>query len=343
MLSLTVHTLKCEMVYGFAACVWKNNKKSLKLPADYGDWIKTFSYPEKNAVIQTLDRRIFEVKVMNLAGDYFLYNGWLDVVKSLKLSDNSWVVFQYEEALSSFRLFYFYQDISLAPSDYFYYKPGNVKDRDNCMVVCSSQDAEYVSFVSCCGVRSAGNRKWFVRMDVFDNELYTTTGWSRIKKEMSITDEHLVFFEMIDLRMFEMSVFSCKPALLTFPPELCVTIKEPTDEFIEVSDDEVPNLIPALGIAQSNDDEVPVSFCVNNHYRLKKKWAQTHGLDRKLHLTIKDSAGRTWDVATYVEFSQGYPRYNVTGMKQFVRDKQLVYGSEFQMIYVKSKGMLLYN
>ncbi|KAF5776995.1 putative DNA-binding pseudobarrel domain superfamily [Helianthus annuus] len=136
MLSFTVHTLKGDMVYGFVARIWKNDKKSLKLPAGYRDWIKTFAYPEKNAVIRTLDGWVFEVKVMNLAGDYFFHNGWLDVVTSLKLTDNSWVVFLYEEALSSFRLFYFYQDISLAPSNYFYYKPGNdVKDRDDCMIL----------------------------------------------------------------------------------------------------------------------------------------------------------------------------------------------------------------
>ncbi|KAF5810724.1 putative DNA-binding pseudobarrel domain superfamily [Helianthus annuus] len=124
------------MVYRFAARVWKNDKKSLKLPAGYGDCVKTFAYPKKDAVICTLDGRIFQVKVMNLAGDYFLYNGWLDVVTSLKLPDNSWVVFQYEKALSSFRLFHFYQDISLAPPNYFYYKPGNdIKDRDDCVVL----------------------------------------------------------------------------------------------------------------------------------------------------------------------------------------------------------------
>ncbi|MFS7914894.1 hypothetical protein Hanom_Chr02g00158911 [Helianthus anomalus] len=124
------------MVYGFASRVWKNDKKSLKLSAGYGDWIKTFAYPYKNAVISALDGRTFEVKVMNLAGDYFLYNGWLDVVTSLKLPGNSWVVFQYEEAFFAFRLFYFYQDISLAPSNYFYYKAGNdVKDRYDFMVI----------------------------------------------------------------------------------------------------------------------------------------------------------------------------------------------------------------
>ncbi|MFS7987382.1 hypothetical protein Hanom_Chr11g01021861 [Helianthus anomalus] len=62
-----------------------------------------------------------------------------------------------------------------------------------------------------------------------------------------------------------------------------------------------------------------------------------------MDLTIKDNAGRTWDVAIGVVFSQGCPRFNVTGMREFVRDKQLVYGSSFQMIFVKSKGMLFYN
>ncbi|MFS7980863.1 hypothetical protein Hanom_Chr10g00944171 [Helianthus anomalus] len=61
-----------------------------------------------------------------------------------------------------------------------------------------------------------------------------------------------------------------------------------------------------------------------------------------MDLTIKDGTGRSWDMAVGKEFSQGCPRYNVTGMREFVRDKQ-VYGSHFQMIYVKSQGMLLYN
>ncbi|KAJ0560052.1 putative transcription factor B3-Domain family [Helianthus annuus] len=284
---------------------------------------------------------------MNLAGDYFLYNGWLDVVTSLKLPDNSWVVFQYEETLSSFRLFYFYQDISLVPSKYFYSKPGNdVKDRDDCMYL-NRLFVPYSMLNTCPSdpvvVRSAGNRKWVVRMDVLVHELYITTGWSRIKKEMSITDDHLLVFEMVDFKTFDLTVFSCKLALLTFPPELSVTKKEPTDDLIEVSDDELPNPVVAPAIEQSDDDEVPVTFVVDNHFRLKKKWAQTHSLDRKMDLTIKDSAGQTWDVAIGVEFSQGCPRYNVTGMREFVRDKQLVYGSHFQMIYVKCQGMLLYN
>ncbi|MFS8003296.1 putative transcription factor B3-Domain family [Helianthus anomalus] len=335
------------MVYGFTARVWKNDKKSLKLPADYGDWIKNFAYPDKNAVIQTLDGRTFEVKVMNLAGDYFLYNGWLDVVTSLKLPDNSWVVFQYEEALTSFRMFHFYQDISLAPSNYFYYKAGNdVKDRDDSMYV--NRLFVHHSMPNTCPsdpvvVRSTGNRKWVIRMDVLDHKLYITIGWSRIKKEMSITDDHLLVFQMVNFWTFDLSVFSCKPVLLTFTPELGVMNKEPTDELIEVSDDEVPNPVVAPVFEQSVDDKVQVTFAVDIHYRLKKKWAQIHGLDRKMDLTIKESAGRTWEVAIGVEHLQSYLRFNVTGMREFVRDKQLVYGSSFKMIFVKSKGMLLFN
>ncbi|MFS8006453.1 putative DNA-binding pseudobarrel domain superfamily [Helianthus anomalus] len=317
------------MVYGFAARVHNNDRKSLKLPALYHDWIKTFNYPDKNVVIRTVDGRIFKVKIIKIAGGYFLYNGWVDMVTALKLPSNAWLVFQFEEALSSFRLIYFYQDISLAPSEYFYYQPGGSKDRDNCMYV-SRMFVHHKMFntylIYPVVVRSSGNRKWFVRMEVFDDDLYITTGWSRIKTEMSITDHHLV-----------------KPALLTLPPELHAIKKEPTYEVIEVSNDDLPNPIPVVGVEENSDDEVPVVFRVDNHYRLKKKWAQLHGLDRKMDLIIKDSAGLTWDVSIGVEHSQGCPRYNVTGMNHFVRDKQLARDSEFHMVYVKSKGMLIYH
>ncbi|MFS7913672.1 hypothetical protein Hanom_Chr02g00144411 [Helianthus anomalus] len=70
------------MVYGFAARIRDNVRKSLKLPALYGDWIKTFNYPEKKAEIRTADGRIFKVKFIKIAGNYNLYNGWLDMVGS---------------------------------------------------------------------------------------------------------------------------------------------------------------------------------------------------------------------------------------------------------------------
>ncbi|MFS7969040.1 hypothetical protein Hanom_Chr09g00804471 [Helianthus anomalus] len=83
---------------------------------------------------------------------------------------------------------------------------------------------------------------------------------------MSIADDHLLVFEMVDFNTFDLSVFSCKPAILTFPPELCLIKKEPTDDLIEVSDDDVPNPIAEPVIEQSDDDEVPVTFVVDNHF-----------------------------------------------------------------------------
>ncbi|MFS8009102.1 putative transcription factor B3-Domain family [Helianthus anomalus] len=286
------------MVYGFAGQVWNNEKKSMKLPGKYGEWIKTINYSEKNAVIRTLDGRIFKVNV----------------------------VFQYEEALSYFRVFYFYQDISLVLSDYFYYKSRTVKDRDICMHVnkCFVHH-KMMNVVPSYPVViwSSRNRKWFVRMDVIDNELYITTGWNQIKKEMSITDDHLVVFEILDLNTFEISVISCKPALLCYPPELCVIKQEPTYDLIEVSDDEGANPIAEVDVEHNQDDVVPVTFRVDNRY--------DHGLDRKVGLTIKDNFGGLWEVEIGVEYSQGCSRYNVTGMNKFVRDKQMVYGDVFQL------------
>ncbi|MFS7943077.1 hypothetical protein Hanom_Chr06g00496041 [Helianthus anomalus] len=118
--------LKATMVYGFALQVWDCKKKSMV-------WINTFNYPAKNAVIRTLDGRLFNVKVFKIGCDFFFFNGWLDMITALKIPSKSWLVFQYEEALACFRIFYFYEDVSLAPSDYFYYKSGCVKDRANCM------------------------------------------------------------------------------------------------------------------------------------------------------------------------------------------------------------------
>ncbi|KAF5800316.1 putative DNA-binding pseudobarrel domain superfamily [Helianthus annuus] len=207
---------------------------------------------------------------------------------ALKIPSKSWLVFQYEEALACFRIFYFYQDVSLAPFDYFYYKSGCVKDRANCM-------------------------------------------------EMSIKDNHLVVFQMLDMKTFEMSVFSCDPALLCYPPELSVVKEEPNYDPIEVSDDESANPIADHIVEHNEDEGVPITFRVDNHYRLRKKWAQDHGLDSKMGLTIEDAFGGVWEVQIGVEYSEGNPRYNVTGMKKFVRDKQMAYGQKFQLLYVESK------
>ncbi|KAJ0713821.1 hypothetical protein HanPI659440_Chr13g0482721 [Helianthus annuus] len=130
-------------------------------------------------------------------------------------------------------------------------------------------------------------------MDDIENELYVTTGWNRIKQEMSITDNHLVVFEMLDMKTFEMSVFSCHLALLCYPPELSVVKEEPNYDPIEVFDDESANPI-ADHIVEHNEDEG----------RLRKKWAQVPGLDRKMGLTIEDAFGGVWEVQIGVEYSE---------------------------------------
>ncbi|KAM0061033.1 hypothetical protein Hdeb2414_s0004g00131141 [Helianthus debilis subsp. tardiflorus] len=72
----------------------------------------------------------------------------------------------------------------------------------------------------------------------------------------------------------------------------------------------VRNAVAAPVFEQSVDDEVPVTFVFDNVYSLKNKWAQTHGLDRKMDLTIKDIAGQTWNVAVGKEFSQCCLRFS---------------------------------
>ncbi|KAJ0570161.1 putative transcription factor B3-Domain family [Helianthus annuus] len=130
-------------------------------------------------------------------------------------------------------------------------------------------------------IRSAPNRKWFVRIEEIDCELYMTTGWNQIKQEMSITDNHLVVFEMLDIQTFEMSVFSCDLAVLCYPPELCVVVKqEPNHDLIELSDDESANPVADLNVEHNqaavfgdnnpnviqNAEGVPATFRVDNHY-----------------------------------------------------------------------------
>ncbi|KAM0019462.1 hypothetical protein Hdeb2414_s0025g00656171 [Helianthus debilis subsp. tardiflorus] len=104
-----------------------------------------------------------------------------------------------------FSHFYFYQDIALALSEYFYYKAEYFKDRGDTMHVNRffvhhkmMNTAPAYSDV----IRSSTNRKWFVRMEEIDFELYISTDWNQIKQEMSITDNHLVVFEVVDIQNF---------------------------------------------------------------------------------------------------------------------------------------------
>ncbi|KAM0049762.1 hypothetical protein Hdeb2414_s0008g00289731 [Helianthus debilis subsp. tardiflorus] len=111
-------------------------------------------------------------------------------------------------------------------------------------------------------------------MDVFDNPLYITTRWDGIKKKLSITDEHMLVFEMIDLHTFDMFVFNCsKNADLVLPPELyVVVVKEEIEEDVistsdaedvdEVTDGTEANMLPVT----RNEETIPVVFRVDNHF-----------------------------------------------------------------------------
>ncbi|KAJ0811075.1 putative transcription factor B3-Domain family [Helianthus annuus] len=164
-------------------------------------------------------------------------------------------------------------------------------------------------------ILSSTNCKWFVRMEEIDCEVYITTGWNRIKQEMSITDNHLVVFEMVDIQNFEISVFSCDPALLSYPPKLCFVLKQEINhDILELSDDETANQFVDVNAKHNEAEGVPLTFRVDNHY---------------VALRIVDSVGRVWDVEVAIEFSNGCPRYYVLGMKDFVRDKNMAAGDVF--------------
>ncbi|KAM0045178.1 putative DNA-binding pseudobarrel domain superfamily [Helianthus debilis subsp. tardiflorus] len=122
-------------------------------------------------------------------------------------------------------------------------------------------------------IRGPRKHKVFVRMDVIDNQLYITTGWDRIKTKLSLSDEHLLVFEMIDLHTFDMSIFSCsKDADLVLPLELYVAIKEEVVEEVisisngedvdDVTKDNEAEMIPV----SMNDETIPVVFHVDNHF-----------------------------------------------------------------------------
>ncbi|KAJ0678266.1 putative transcription factor B3-Domain family [Helianthus annuus] len=112
---------------------------------------------------------------------------------------------------------------------------------------------------------------------------------------------------------------------------------------MELSDDETTNQFVDVNVEHNEAEGVHVTFCVDNHYRLPKKWAKEHGSDRNVALKIVDTVGRVWDVEVVVEFSQGCSRYYVQGMKHLVRDKNMAADDVFQLVFVKCKGMFQFN
>ncbi|KAJ0548498.1 putative transcription factor B3 family [Helianthus annuus] len=132
-------------MYRFACYMDNNRRKCLVLPKKYKQWIKEFNYPVGFVQVRTTNGQVFEVKVYDLGNFYYFYNGWYSVVKTLKLQSGSWLVFQYEEALESFRIFYFYDNIAFAPSDYFYYRPNDAFDKPEC-----SSQSGFIIFIMVC-------------------------------------------------------------------------------------------------------------------------------------------------------------------------------------------------
>ncbi|MFS7939472.1 putative DNA-binding pseudobarrel domain superfamily [Helianthus anomalus] len=84
------------MIYGFLCYLGDTKRKSL------------FKYLIGNTNIRTTSGNVFKVKIYPLSNSrYYLYNGWYQLVNSLKIPSDSWLIFHYEEALESFRILYF--------------------------------------------------------------------------------------------------------------------------------------------------------------------------------------------------------------------------------------------
>jgi hypothetical protein len=92
------------------------------LPGDYKEWITKYGFPTGMTRIHTLDQRSFEVKVMNIAGKWFFYNGWKHMITTLNYPSGCHFVFEYEEMLNCFNMYTFHQDAIAAPGKYFYCK-----------------------------------------------------------------------------------------------------------------------------------------------------------------------------------------------------------------------------
>ena len=75
-------------------------------------------------------------------------------------------------------------------------------------------------------IKGSENQNWSVGMEDINNELYIITGWKEIKNDLSLTADHLIVFEMIDLQTFHITVFNCATCDLVLPPEVCAVVKQ---------------------------------------------------------------------------------------------------------------------
>ena len=121
-------------------------------------------------------------------------------------------------------------------------------------------------------IKGSGNQNWSVRMEDINNELYITTGWKEIKNELSLTADHLIVFEMIDLQTFHITVFNCATCDLVLPPEVCAVVKEKVIEEIVLSSDteavqDIVNVNEGGMVVVNEDNQsVPISFRVDGHF-----------------------------------------------------------------------------
>ena len=120
-------------------------------------------------------------------------------------------------------------------------------------------------------IKGSGNQNWSVRMEDINNELYITTGWKEIKNELSLTADHLIVFEMIDLQTFHITVFNCATCDLVLPPEVCVVVKEKVIEEIVLSSDteavqDIDNVNGGMVVVNEDNQTVPISFHVDGHF-----------------------------------------------------------------------------
>ena len=92
------------------------------LPEEYTEWVEKYKYPTGDCTIHTLDEKRFRVKVMHIAGKWFICDGWNHLMTTLNYPSVCNFVFEYESAINCFNMITFHQDAITAPGRFFYCK-----------------------------------------------------------------------------------------------------------------------------------------------------------------------------------------------------------------------------
>ncbi|MFS8033479.1 putative transcription factor B3-Domain family [Helianthus anomalus] len=180
------------------------------LPRNYHNWVADFKLATDGMVkIITTDRRVFTIRVRKQALHIFFHDGWFNMIQSLLLPNKSLLLFQYEGRLS-FRLIYFYQDLTLAQNDLLYCQPSQLsKHKDHLLIdrVFVHHKLKNIIPTNHVTITAYPNRTWLVFMEKHGQNLYMTNGWNQIKEDMKIQDGHYIIFDMISESKFDMMVF----------------------------------------------------------------------------------------------------------------------------------------